>query len=87
MSELKIDEKISEIYSNKHLLILKDSVFEKMSKRAWTDVLLQIYKVNCIYIYQLNSEELMAKTLFLKRSVVYSSFFFSLFLSNREEKT
>uniref|UniRef100_A0A8C6JGH3 Cilia- and flagella-associated protein 47 domain-containing protein n=1 Tax=Melopsittacus undulatus TaxID=13146 RepID=A0A8C6JGH3_MELUD len=45
MSELKIDEKISEIYSKKHLLILKDSVFETMSKRAWTDVLLQIYKV------------------------------------------
>ncbi|XP_030333266.1 cilia- and flagella-associated protein 47 [Strigops habroptila] len=44
-SELKIDEKTSEIYSNKHLLILKDSVFETMSKRAWTDVLLQIYKV------------------------------------------
>uniref|UniRef100_A0A672UFJ3 Cilia- and flagella-associated protein 47 domain-containing protein n=1 Tax=Strigops habroptila TaxID=2489341 RepID=A0A672UFJ3_STRHB len=51
--------KTSEIYSNKHLLILKDSVFETMSKRAWTDVLLQIYKVNCRYIYQLNSEELM----------------------------
>uniref|UniRef100_A0A8B9FE65 Cilia- and flagella-associated protein 47 domain-containing protein n=1 Tax=Amazona collaria TaxID=241587 RepID=A0A8B9FE65_9PSIT len=33
------------IYSNKDLLILKDNVFETMSKRAWTDVLLQIYKV------------------------------------------
>ncbi|NWS49911.1 CFA47 protein, partial [Probosciger aterrimus] len=39
------DEKTSEIYSKKHLLILKDSVFETMSKRVWTDVLLQIYKV------------------------------------------
>ncbi|NXD72741.1 CFA47 protein, partial [Eolophus roseicapillus] len=42
---LKVDEKTSETYTNKHLLILKDSVFETMSKRAWTDVLLQIYKV------------------------------------------
>ncbi|KFQ47697.1 Calponin homology domain-containing protein 2, partial [Nestor notabilis] len=41
----KVYEETSEIYSNKHLLILKDSVFEAMSKRAWTDVLLQIYKV------------------------------------------
>uniref|UniRef100_A0A8D0EQK2 Calponin-homology (CH) domain-containing protein n=1 Tax=Strix occidentalis caurina TaxID=311401 RepID=A0A8D0EQK2_STROC len=29
----------------KHLFILEDSVFETMSKRAWTDVLLQMYKV------------------------------------------
>ncbi|NXU59161.1 CFA47 protein, partial [Turnix velox] len=33
------------IFSNKHLLILKDNVFETISKRAWTDVLMQIYKV------------------------------------------
>ncbi|NXW51041.1 CFA47 protein, partial [Nyctiprogne leucopyga] len=42
---LKVDVKNSDIFSNKHLLILEDSVFETMSKRAWTDVLLQIYKV------------------------------------------
>uniref|UniRef100_A0A663DTC1 Calponin-homology (CH) domain-containing protein n=1 Tax=Aquila chrysaetos chrysaetos TaxID=223781 RepID=A0A663DTC1_AQUCH len=29
----------------KHLFILEDSIFETMSKRAWTDVLLQVYKV------------------------------------------
>ncbi|NWQ98541.1 CFA47 protein, partial [Burhinus bistriatus] len=42
---LKVDVKNSDILSDKHLLILEDSVFETMSKRAWTDVLLQIYKV------------------------------------------
>ncbi|NXR14788.1 CFA47 protein, partial [Semnornis frantzii] len=31
--------------SDKDLLILEDSSFETMSNRAWTDVLLQIYKV------------------------------------------
>ncbi|NXN15452.1 CFA47 protein, partial [Indicator maculatus] len=31
--------------SDKHLFVLEDSTFETMSKRAWTDVLLQIYKV------------------------------------------
>uniref|UniRef100_U3IKV9 Cilia- and flagella-associated protein 47 domain-containing protein n=1 Tax=Anas platyrhynchos platyrhynchos TaxID=8840 RepID=U3IKV9_ANAPP len=30
---------------NEHLFILEDSVFETISKRAWTDVLLQVYKV------------------------------------------
>ncbi|KFZ47881.1 Calponin homology domain-containing protein 2, partial [Antrostomus carolinensis] len=39
------DMKNSDIFSNKHLLILEDTAFETMSKRAWTDVLLQIYKV------------------------------------------
>ncbi|XP_032305269.1 cilia- and flagella-associated protein 47 isoform X2 [Coturnix japonica] len=33
------------IFSNKELLILEDNVFETISKRAWTDVLLQVYKV------------------------------------------
>ncbi|NXN35716.1 CFA47 protein, partial [Rhinoptilus africanus] len=42
---LKVDGKNSDILSNKHLFILEDSIFETMSKRAWTDVLLQIYKV------------------------------------------
>uniref|UniRef100_A0A8U7MMM3 Cilia and flagella associated protein 47 n=1 Tax=Corvus moneduloides TaxID=1196302 RepID=A0A8U7MMM3_CORMO len=31
--------------SDKRIFILEDSTFETMSKRAWTDVLLQIYKV------------------------------------------
>ncbi|KFO94065.1 Calponin homology domain-containing protein 2, partial [Buceros rhinoceros silvestris] len=39
------DVKNSDIYSNKHLFILEDSTFEKMSKRVWTDLLLQVYKV------------------------------------------
>ncbi|NXC47627.1 CFA47 protein, partial [Penelope pileata] len=39
------DEKKSDIFSNKHSFILEDSVFEPISKRAWTDVLLQTYKV------------------------------------------
>ncbi|KFU94786.1 Uncharacterized protein CXorf59, partial [Chaetura pelagica] len=39
------DKKHSDIFSNKHLPILEDSTFETVSKRAWTDVLLQIYKV------------------------------------------
>ncbi|NXL50840.1 CFA47 protein, partial [Podilymbus podiceps] len=42
---MKVDVKNSDIFSNKHLFILEDSMFETMSKRAWTDVLLQIYKV------------------------------------------
>ncbi|XP_074889637.1 cilia- and flagella-associated protein 47 [Buteo buteo] len=41
----KGDVKNSDIFSNKHLFILEDSIFETMSKRAWTDVLLQVYKV------------------------------------------
>ncbi|NXJ91040.1 CFA47 protein, partial [Corythaixoides concolor] len=36
---------MSDIFSNKNILILKDSIFETMRKRAWTDVLLQVYKV------------------------------------------
>ncbi|NXV46605.1 CFA47 protein, partial [Uria aalge] len=42
---LKVDGKNSDIVSDKHTFILEDSIFETMSKRAWTDVLLQIYKV------------------------------------------
>ncbi|NWU57626.1 CFA47 protein, partial [Dromas ardeola] len=42
---LKVDGKNSDILSDKHLFILEESIFETMSKRAWTDVLLQIYKV------------------------------------------
>ncbi|NXJ45274.1 CFA47 protein, partial [Spizaetus tyrannus] len=42
---VKVDVKTSDIFSNKHLFILEDSIFETMSKRAWTDVLLQVYKV------------------------------------------
>ncbi len=38
-------EKNLVILSNKQLLILEDSVFETISKKAWTDVLLQVYKV------------------------------------------
>ncbi|NWX20809.1 CFA47 protein, partial [Aegotheles bennettii] len=41
----KGDMKLSDIFSNQHPFILEDSIFEKMSKRAWTDVLLQTYKV------------------------------------------
>ncbi|NXL64594.1 CFA47 protein, partial [Chordeiles acutipennis] len=44
-SGLKVDVKNSDIFSNKHLLILEDNIFETVSKRAWTDVLLQIYKL------------------------------------------
>ncbi|KFQ20673.1 Calponin homology domain-containing protein 2, partial [Merops nubicus] len=42
---LKVDVENSDIFSDKHLFILEDSMFETVSKRAWTDVLLQIYKV------------------------------------------
>ncbi|NXT31211.1 CFA47 protein, partial [Pelecanoides urinatrix] len=42
---LKVDVKNSDIFNDKHLFILEDSIFETMSKRAWTDVLLQVYKV------------------------------------------
>ncbi|POI35693.1 hypothetical protein CIB84_000556 [Bambusicola thoracicus] len=38
-------EKNLVIFSNKQMLILEDSVFETISKQAWTDVLLQVYKV------------------------------------------
>ncbi|NWW79211.1 CFA47 protein, partial [Climacteris rufus] len=31
--------------SDKHFFVLEDSMFETLSKQAWTDVLLQIYKV------------------------------------------
>ncbi|NXV74144.1 CFA47 protein, partial [Atlantisia rogersi] len=41
----KGDVKNPDICSNEHIFILEDTVFEKMSKRAWTDVLLQVYKV------------------------------------------
>ncbi|KAM6211408.1 cilia- and flagella-associated protein 47 [Sarcoramphus papa] len=41
----KEDVKNSDIFSDKHLFTLEDSIFETVSKRAWTDVLLQIYKV------------------------------------------
>ncbi|NWU64011.1 CFA47 protein, partial [Pterocles burchelli] len=44
-TELKVNVKNSDIFSDKHLFILEDSIFERMSKRAWTDVLLQTYKV------------------------------------------
>ncbi|NXG20598.1 CFA47 protein, partial [Grallaria varia] len=33
------------LFSDKHIFVLEDSTFERMSKRVWTDVLLQIYKV------------------------------------------
>ncbi|NXP15226.1 CFA47 protein, partial [Thinocorus orbignyianus] len=42
---LKVDVKNLDILSNNHLFILEENMFETMSKRAWTDVLLQIYKV------------------------------------------
>ncbi|NXK29213.1 CFA47 protein, partial [Arenaria interpres] len=42
---LRVNVKNSDILSDNHLFILEDSLFETMSKRAWTDVLLQIYKV------------------------------------------
>ncbi|NXC08189.1 CFA47 protein, partial [Orthonyx spaldingii] len=35
----------SGILSGRHIFVLEDSTFETMSKRAWTDVLLQMYKV------------------------------------------
>ncbi|NWZ28979.1 CFA47 protein, partial [Asarcornis scutulata] len=41
----KGDGKNSDVFSNEHLFILEDSVFETISKQAWTDVLLQVYKV------------------------------------------
>ncbi|XP_030312325.1 cilia- and flagella-associated protein 47 [Calypte anna] len=41
----KEDTEYSDTFSDKNLFILEDSVFETISKRAWTDVLLQIYKV------------------------------------------
>lgn len=93
----KGDVKNSDVFSNKLLFILEDSIFETMSKRAWTDVLLQVYKVNCKYIYYLSSEELMAKKLCFEQDMWYIQVFFPnsslklntfkyLFLSNREEK-
>uniref|UniRef100_A0A8B9DHN1 Calponin-homology (CH) domain-containing protein n=1 Tax=Anser cygnoides TaxID=8845 RepID=A0A8B9DHN1_ANSCY len=54
---------------NEHLFILEDSVFETISKRAWTDVLLQVYKVNCRHICYLHSEELMTKNCFEKLNI------------------
>ncbi|NXM78242.1 CFA47 protein, partial [Serilophus lunatus] len=45
-TELKVGGvKSSDIFSHKNAFVLEDSTFEAMSKRAWTDVLLQIYKV------------------------------------------
>ncbi|NXP28654.1 CFA47 protein, partial [Scytalopus superciliaris] len=32
-------------FGDEHIFVLEDSTFEAVSKRAWTDVLLQIYKV------------------------------------------
>ncbi|NWI88408.1 CFA47 protein, partial [Pitta sordida] len=37
--------KSSDSFSDKQVFVLEDSTFETMSKRTWTDVLLQIYKV------------------------------------------
>lgn len=75
MTELKKgDGKNSDVFSNEHLFILEDSIFETISKRAWTDVLLQVYKVNCRHICYLYSEELMTKNV-LKNCFVYSSYF------------
>ncbi|KFV87105.1 Calponin homology domain-containing protein 2, partial [Struthio camelus australis] len=34
-----------DVFSDMHLFMLEENVFETMSKRAWTDVLLQVYKV------------------------------------------
>ncbi|NXJ63901.1 CFA47 protein, partial [Rostratula benghalensis] len=42
---LRVDVKNLDILSDNLLFVLQDSMFETMSKRAWTDVLLQIYKV------------------------------------------
>ncbi|NXI58169.1 CFA47 protein, partial [Chloroceryle aenea] len=36
---------VEDTFTDKRILVLEDSIFETMSKRAWTDVLLQIYKV------------------------------------------
>ncbi|KAJ7401078.1 cilia and flagella associated protein 47 [Pitangus sulphuratus] len=45
-AELNMGEvKTSDRFSDKNVFVLDDSTFETMSKRAWTDVLLQIYKV------------------------------------------
>uniref|UniRef100_A0A674IGK0 Calponin-homology (CH) domain-containing protein n=1 Tax=Terrapene triunguis TaxID=2587831 RepID=A0A674IGK0_9SAUR len=41
----KANMKNSEIFNNKSLFVLDDNEFETMSKRVWTDVLLQVYKV------------------------------------------
>jgi len=68
--------KNSDTFSNKHLFILEDSIFERMSKRAWTDLLLQIYKVNCRNVYYLNSEELMEKKTVLKKFYGILKWFF-----------
>lgn len=76
MTELKKgDGKNSDVFSNKHLFILEDSVFETISKRAWTDVLLQVYKVNCRHICYLYSEELMTKKCFEKLFCLLKLFF------------
>ncbi|NXS60543.1 CFA47 protein, partial [Brachypteracias leptosomus] len=42
---LKVDVKNTDVFSDKHLFVLEDNIFETMSKQVWTDVLLQIYKV------------------------------------------
>uniref|UniRef100_A0A8C3S4G3 Calponin-homology (CH) domain-containing protein n=1 Tax=Chelydra serpentina TaxID=8475 RepID=A0A8C3S4G3_CHESE len=58
----KANMKNSDIFNNKSLFVLDDNVFETMSKRVWTDVLLQVYKVHCrhviAYSINLNSESL-----------------------------
>ncbi|XP_074844435.1 cilia- and flagella-associated protein 47 [Carettochelys insculpta] len=46
MTELqKYNMKNSDILNNTSLFVLDDNIFETMSKRVWTDVLLQVYKV------------------------------------------
>uniref|UniRef100_K7G642 Calponin-homology (CH) domain-containing protein n=1 Tax=Pelodiscus sinensis TaxID=13735 RepID=K7G642_PELSI len=46
MTEMqKTSMKNSDILNTKSLLVLDDNAFEILSKRVWTDVLLQVYKV------------------------------------------
>lgn len=85
--------------SGRRTFVLKNRTFETMSKRAWTDVLLQMYKVNCRYIcYQiLRNWWLKAlfrkRFLFWKRRFIFSKHIFKTkclllfyFFSNRERK-
>ncbi|NXK96985.1 CFA47 protein, partial [Formicarius rufipectus] len=44
-TNVKVDVKTSDRVGDKLTFVLEGSTFETMSKRAWTDVLLQIYKV------------------------------------------
>lgn len=78
---------------SRRIFVLENKAFEAMSKRAWTDVLLQMYKVNCRYIYYHILGNWWLKALFWKRSVIYWRFIFFqthlvsiLFLSIREGK-